>query len=53
MLKRNAAYGDWSEEETNWSDKDTDFINKTLRKNNTPIKTNLKEIIEKYKLPAC
>ena len=25
-MARNPAYGKWTEEETNWSQKDTDFI---------------------------
>lgn len=46
MTERNPAYGYWSEEETNWSEKDTALVNAILEKNNTPIKTSLKEIKE-------
>lgn len=44
MKKRNPAYGCWSEEETNWSEKDTAFIERTT-KDQEPVPTSLKEII--------
>ena len=47
--KRNPAYGCWSEEETNWSPKDTAFIDATLQKKNKRIPISYKEIVEKHK----
>lgn len=44
--KRNPAYGEWSEEETNWSDKDTKFLEDTL--DNKEISITSKELIEQY-----
>ena len=43
-MKRNSAFGDWTEEETNWSDKDTAFIDATINKKNNGIPISLKEI---------
>ena len=43
---RNPAFGDLTEEETNWSEKDTAFINATLNKKNKATPMNLKDIIE-------
>ena len=45
---RNPAFGDWTEEETNWSEKDTAFINATLKKKNNDISMNIKEIKEHH-----
>lgn len=52
MEKRNPAYGCWSEEETNWPEKDTALINSILKENNQTIPTSLKEIkAMHYSLP--
>ena len=43
---RNPAFGYWTEEETNWSEKDTAFLDATLDKKNKSIPTSFKEIKE-------
>ena len=43
-MKRNPAFGDWTEEETNWSQKDTDFIQDALKAESIP--TSNKELLE-------
>ncbi len=43
---KNPAFGHWTVEETNWSEKDTAFIDVTLNKKNDSIPTSLKEIKE-------
>ena len=35
-VKRNPAHGKWSEEETNWSQKDTDLIKPILKERTVP-----------------
>ena len=45
---KNPAHGYWNEKETNWSEKDTAFINNILKKNSKAIPTSLKEIKEKH-----
>ena len=46
---KNPAYGHWSEEETNWSDRDTKFVEDTLRQdNNEEIEITYEEIRRKY-----
>ena len=45
---RNPAHGHWSEEETNWSEKDTAFVENILKKNDRAIRTSIKEIKEKH-----
>ena len=45
-MKRNPAFGYWTEEETNWSDKDTAFIDTVINKNHKGIPTSFKEIKE-------
>lgn len=44
----NPAYGHWSEKETNWSEKDTAFIDNILKKNHKAVPTSLKEIKAKH-----
>ena len=41
---RNAAYGHWTEEETNWSETDTAFIDHIIKKKNKSITTSFEEI---------
>ena len=48
MKERNPAYGYWSEEETNWSEKDTALIDSILEYDNKTIQTSLKEIKERH-----
>ena len=45
---RNPAFGYWTEEETNWSEKDTAFLDATLKKKNNDIPMSLKDIIEHH-----
>lgn len=35
-MSRNSAFGKWSEEETNWSQKDTDLIADILKEDTLP-----------------
>ena len=46
---RNPAYGNWSKDDTNWSDKDTKFVEATLKQdNNEEIEITFEEIRKKY-----
>ena len=44
MSKRNPAYGYWSEEETNWSAKDTAYVEAIKRNNEEFIPISFEEI---------
>lgn len=46
MAKRNPAYGYWSEEETNWSEKDDIMLVNLRRENPELVPTSLKELKE-------
>ena len=46
MEKQNPACGYWSEEETNWSPKDTALLEELRSKNEELIPTSFKEIKE-------
>lgn len=41
----NDAYGDWSKEETNWSEKDTEIVNNVLKQNNKPVPFDYDEML--------
>ncbi len=45
-MARNPAYGDWTEEETNWSQKDTDLIKDILKEPTIP--TSYEELVREY-----
>ena len=47
-MSRNPAFGKWSEEETNWSQKDTDLIADILNEETVP--TSYKELLDEYEL---
>jgi len=40
----NPAHGHWKEDETNWSEKDTAFIDATITKNHKGITMSFKDI---------
>lgn len=42
----NPAYGYWTKDETNWSEKDTEFIQDAL--DDDVIKTSYKELLDEY-----
>lgn len=44
----NDAYGYWTKEETNWSDKDTEFVDDILKKDNKTELIAYQEIRKKY-----
>lgn len=46
MAKRNPAYGGWTEEETNWSERDTALLARIRRENPGSVPTSFKEIKE-------
>lgn len=46
MEKRNPAYGYWSEEETNWSEKDTALLKELRSKDEKLVPTSFKELKE-------
>ena len=48
VKERNPAYGYWSEEETNWSEKDTALIDSILKYDKRTIPTSLKAIKEMH-----
>ena len=43
MEQRNPAYGNWTEEQTNWNDKDDEFIKDVIDEPTIP--TTKKEIL--------
>ena len=45
-MKRNPAFGHWTEEETNWSEKDTEFIKEVLKEEDIP--TSYEELLDEY-----
>ena len=45
-MSRNPACGHWSETQTNWSQKDTDFIADVLKEK--PIPTSYKELLAEH-----
>ena len=42
----NSAFGKWTKEETNWSQKDSDLIEDILKE--TTIPTSYKELLDEY-----
>ena len=46
MRYMNPAYGDWTEEETNWSEKDTEFIRDSLTDRVT--ETSFEELLREH-----
>lgn len=47
-MSRNPAYGEWTEEQTNWSKADLDFVRDAL--NEKPVPTSYEELLKEYKL---
>lgn len=45
-MSRNPAYGKWSEEETNWSQKDADAVKDILKEQTVP--TSYEELLDEY-----
>lgn len=44
-MARNPAFGEWTEEETNWSDKDTEFIKEALKNLDKATPTTYEELV--------
>jgi len=45
-MARNPAYGKWNEDETNWSQKDTDVVKDILKEQTVP--TSYEELLDEY-----
>ena len=44
QIERNPEFGNWTEEETNWSDKDTAFMDEIIKNSSGSKPTSLKEL---------
>ena len=47
-MSRNPAFGKWSEDETNWSDKDTAFMDEVIKNSSGSNPTSLKELKDSH-----
>ena len=45
-MSRNPAYGKWSADETNWSQKDTDLVKDILKEDSVP--TSFEQLLDEY-----
>ena len=45
-MSKNSAFGHWTQEETNWSKKDLDFIQDVLKEK--PIPTSYEELLAEH-----
>jgi len=45
-MSKNPAFGKWSQEETNWDDKDTEFVKEAL--GGKTIQTSYEELSDEY-----
>lgn len=45
-MSRNPAHGKWTEEQTNWSQADSDLVKEILKEQ--PIPTSYEELLDEY-----
>ncbi len=46
-MSKNPAFGHWTEQETNWSQDDTDFIQDALKELDKESPTSYEELVER------